>query len=110
MSRAITKLSRANFRLARLGWLGALAALAAVAATPSYAAGTALDCSGSTIYSANRPSSQGSGTHGTIFALSVSTVSGATAAMTEVTAMPGDSYPNALGVSSNGLFAVDQSG
>lgn len=80
------------------------------AALPAMAAAAPLDCRGSTIYVAQRPASQSSTNSGVVYALDASTVGGGTANLTAVTTMPLGSYPNALGVSANGLYAVDQFG
>ena len=94
-------------------WLLVVAVLGMVvpAALPAAAAAAPLDCRGSTIYVVQRPSSQSGSASGNVYALDASTVGGSTAAnLTPVTTMPLGSFPNALGVSANGLYAVDQFG
>jgi hypothetical protein len=114
MNRALAVIASSASAIVRRPMLAVLLVGGALAAipSPSGAAGAALDCSGSTIYAVNRPSSQSSSTHGVIFALAASTIGNSEATMTEISAMPNNSYPNALGISAGGagLYAVDQSG
>ncbi len=81
-------------------------------AVPASASASAFDCSGGTIYSLQRPNSQSSSTSGVVFGLQTSTVGGSSVTATQVTALPGNSYANALGVTGDGsqMYGVQQSG
>ena len=98
-------------RLLRACLVAVAMLMAALAVGPALASATPLSCTGATIYALQRPTKT-SGEHGTVFGLTDSTVGGATATMTELTQLPNNSYPNALGVSSGGagLWAVEQAG
>ena len=98
--------------LVRVGLLVLALFASGLVLTPPGAVAAPLNCRGSVIYVVQRPNSKSSSTHGTVFALATSTVSEGTGQVTEVTQMPNDTYPNALGVSSEGagLWAVEQEG
>ena len=88
-------------KLVRACLVGLAVLAAALAVGPALALATPLSCTGSTIYALQRPTKT-SGEHGTVYGLTDSTVGGATATMTELSQLPNNSYPNALGVSSGG--------
>ncbi len=104
-------MSRTASRIASRALHACVALLGVVATALCFGAGSALatplDCSGNTIYVAQRPVK----TEGTIYELSTKTVGGATATLTELTKMPA-ATANALGASAGGagLWAVEQSG
>ena len=81
-------------------------------AAPASASASAFDCSGGTIYSLQRPNSQSSSTSGVVFGLHTNTVGSSSVTATQATALPGNSYANALGVTGDGshMYAVQQSG
>lgn len=86
--------------------------LAAALAAPASASASALDCSGDTLYSLQRPLTQSSSANGVVYGLQASTVGGSSVAVAQVTSLPGNTFPNALGITPDGggLYAVDQSG
>lgn len=79
---------------------------------PASASATPLDCSGATVYSVQRPLAQSSSASGIIYALLTATAGQSSVTATQVTSLPTNSFPNALGISGDGtgLYAVAQSG
>jgi len=86
--------------------------LTVLMAVPASASASSFDCSGGTVYSLQRPNSQSSSTSGIVFGLQTSTLDGSSVTATQVTALPDNSYANALGVTGDGshMYAVQQSG
>jgi len=86
------------------------AALAMLAASAS--AATTLDCSGATIYSVMRGSTNSSASDGTVYALADATVGSGSVTATQLTTIPGGGFANGLGITEGGaaMYAVDQTG
>ena len=108
--------SHAGGRLARLAQaavattLATATALAALALLAPAAQAVPFDCTGSTIYTVMRGSTNSTASDGTIFGLQAGTVGGAQVTSTPITTIPSGGFSNGIGITDGGtaLYAVDQ--